>query len=81
MQMDTLPWSGIANMVYRDEHDLDPIQVKWTVICYTNLQLTEIVMDFNARELITIVYFLASALPHISNKTVTLLTDNMNAVE
>ena len=61
LQMDALPWSGVTNMVYRDKHDLNPAQVVWSLICHRNLQLTEKVMDSNARELIAIIYFLASA--------------------
>ena len=79
LQMDALPWSGVTNMVYRDKHDLNPAQVVWSLICHRNLQLTEKVMDSNARELIAIIYFLASALPHVAGKTITLHTDNMNA--
>ena len=79
LQMDPLPWSGVTNMVYRDKHDLNPAQVVWSLICHRNLQLTEKVMDSNARELMAIIYFLASALPHIVGKTVTVHTDNMNA--
>ena len=79
LQMDALPWSGVTNMVYRDKHDLNPAQVVWSLICHRNLQLTEKVMDSNARELMAIIYFLASALPHIVGKTVTVHTDNMNA--
>ena len=79
LQMDALPWSGVTNMVYRDKHDLDPTQVGWSLICHRNLQFMEKIMDSNARELIAIVYFLASALPHIQGKTVTVHTDNMNA--
>ena len=79
LQMDLLAWSGISNMVYRDIHDLNPTQVLWSLICHHYFQTTQVVMDSNAREFIAIVYFLASALPHIAHKTVTLHTDNMNA--
>ena len=78
LQMDTLPWTG-RDIVVRDHFDLDKNSVQWTLIAHRNLDFDEKIKDSNERELMAIVHFLTSALPHIKNSTVTLHVDNTNA--